>query len=224
MNTEPRHIPTGEHGDVTRLIALASSGDRGAEERLLETVYTELHAIAQRAMRGERVGITVGATAVVNEAYMRLFRPGGDASGGVEDWSSRRAFFDVAAQAMRRVLIDHARRRSALARGGSGLAEPRARAPEGGRQGRGSRVPLDVLAAAQQSEPGELLALSDQILRLESVDPRAAEVVRLRFYAGLSVEQAALVLGLSERTVKRDWELARAWLQTQMVTQNVERA
>ncbi len=220
MNTERNHNPVVELGDVTRLISLASSGDRAAEGRLLETVYAELYAIAQRAMRGERGGLTVGATAIVNEAYMRLFRPGGDTRGEVEDWSSRRAFFQVAAQAMRRVLIDHARKRSALVRGGGGLAEPGA----GLVQTKASRVPLDILAAARHSEPEELLALSEQILRLESVDPRAAEVVRLRFYAGLSVEQAALVLGLSERTVKRDWELARAWLQTQMGTQNVERA
>jgi RNA polymerase sigma factor (TIGR02999 family) len=209
MDTELSDSPSREQGEVTRLIVLASRGDRGAEERLLETVYTELHAIAERAMRGERNGITVGATAVVNEAYLRLFRPGGDPSAQVDDWSSRRAFFQVAAQAMRRVLIDYARRRSALTRGGLP------------REGHGERprklpVPLDVLAAAQCSEPAELLALSEQIVRLEEVDPRAAEVVRLRFYAGLSVEQAAVVLGLSERTVKRDWELARAWLQTRM--------
>lgn len=218
MNTVPSDSPRDEHGDVTRLIALASGGDRGAEERLLETVYTELHAIAVRAMRGERNGLTVGATAVVNEAYLRLFRPAADPLAEVEDWSSRRAFFQVAAQAMRRVLIDHARKRAALARGGGGLA------PGGSDERKGLRIPLDVLAAAQSSQPGELLALSDQIVRLEEVDPRAAEVVRLRFYAGLSVQQVALVLGLSERTVKRDWELARAWLQTRMEHEVKERA
>lgn len=189
-------------GDVTQLIALSSRGDRAAEGRLLEVVHAELHAIAQRYMSEERAGVTVGATEVVNEAYMRLFRPGGSQSGeSATDWSSRRAFFHVAAQAMRRVLIDHARKRSAVVRGGDH-----------------KRVPLtmDVLQAAQHGDPGELLALSDLILRLEGVDTRAAEVVRLRFFAGLTVEQTAQLLGLSERTVKREWEFARAWLQTQI--------
>lgn len=186
-----------DHSDVTRLIALAVRGDRVAEGELLDTIYAELHAIASRAMSGERSDLTIGATAVVNEAYLRLFRPGGTT--GSESWSSRRAFYSVAAQAMRRVLIDHARKRSAAIRGGESKRIP---------------LSLDILSAARQGDPAEIMALTDAIVRLESVDQRAAEIVRLRFFTGLTIEQTAEVMNLAPRTVKRDWEFARAWLES----------
>jgi RNA polymerase sigma factor (TIGR02999 family) len=179
---------------------------------LLETVYHELHGIARRYLGQERAGITVGATEIVSEAYLRLFRPGGEAGG--ETWASRRSFYSVASQAMRRVLIDHARKRAAVVRGGGDGSTGRRRVP----------MPLDLLRAAEDADPAELVALSTLIVRLEEVDARAAEVVRLRFYAGLTVEQAAEVLELSVRTVKRDWELARAWLQVRIEEQAEDRA
>ena len=187
--------PQRSPAEVTRLISLAAGGDRVAESGLLEVVHGELRQIAAHYLKGERGANTIQATVLVNEAYLRLFRPGGEEAGVA--WSSRAAFFRVAAQAMRRILIDRARRRLA-GRRGSGAAR--------------ADVPLDVLAAAEQAEPEQLVSLDGAIVRLEGVDARAAEVVRLRFFAGLSSEQVAEVLGVAGRTVKRDWEFARAWL------------
>ncbi len=173
---------------VTRL--LGEVGDRPeAAEALVPLVYDELRAIASQRMREERAGHTLQATALVNEACARLLGP------GRMDYQSRAHFFRVAAESMRRILIDHARRRNADKRGG----------------GRG-RLPLDVVDLAQESDPGMVLALDEALTRLESEDPRAFEVVQLRFFAGLSVEQAAEALGVSERTVQREWSFARAWL------------
>lgn len=187
--------PGRSPAEVTRLIALAAAGDRAAEGNLLEEVHDELRRIAAHYVKGERPGATINATMLVNEAYLRLFRPGSEESGVA--WSSRAAFFRIAAQAMRRILIDRARMR---------LAERR-----GGGTGR-VQVPLNVIEAAEEAEPEHLVSLDESIVRLERVDPRAADVVRMRFFAGLSSEQVAEVLGVASRTVKRDWEFARAWL------------
>lgn len=167
---------------------------------LVEMVYVQLRAAAQLAMARERTGHTLGATALVHEAYLKLAGPRDVA------WEGRRHFYAAAAEAMRRVLLDHAKARMRAKRGGGAV-----------------RVDLDVPLEVpkEQGESGQdrlagFLALDDAMRRLEERDPRAAEVVRLRFYAGLEISQAALVLGVSERTVKNDWALARAWLEREL--------
>lgn len=175
------------------------SGDPAAADQLLPLVYEQLRAIAQQRMAGERNAgrnHTLQATALVHEAYARLV-------GNNElKWDSRAHFFVAAAEAMRRILIDHARAK---------LAEKR-----GGRDGVGrERLDLaiaDVADLASQKNPEEILALDQAFLRLQEQEPRAAEVVRLRFYAGLSVDDTAAALDVSPRTVELDWSYARAWL------------
>ncbi|TVQ62432.1 MAG: sigma-70 family RNA polymerase sigma factor [Phycisphaerales bacterium] len=195
----------GPSGDVTRLLADSAAGNDEARNRLADMVFAELHAMARVQMASERSGHTLGATALVSEAYLKLFRPPGDADGGrPEPWADRRAFFAAAVTAMRRVLIDHARAKLTEKRGGS------------------SRRPMpnfdaDAVAAAQTLDPSEFLSLDDAISRLEEVDERAAQVTRLRFFAGLSVEAVAELLGVSERTAIRDWIFARAWLRDRLL-------
>ncbi|MAY75951.1 MAG: RNA polymerase subunit sigma-70 [Phycisphaerae bacterium] len=186
-------------GELTSLIEASAGGSRDARDRLVEVVYGELHAMARSRLRSERSDHTLGATGLVNETYLRLFRVAGEV--GTPSFADRGAFFAAAATAMRRILVDHARGKAAVKRGG-----PRAE--------RGSRVSLDVLDAAESLQPEELLSLDDAICRLEQVDERAARVVRLRFYAGQGIETIAEIMGVSDRTIKRDWEFARAWLRT----------
>jgi len=160
-----------------------------AAEALLRLVYEQLRAIAQKRMAGERAGHTLEATALVHEAYMRLI--------GNEEiaWQSRGHFFGAAAESMRRILIDHARKKGSQKRGGGRKA-----------------LAISVVDLATEHDPGDILALDEAISTLASEDPRAAEVVRLRFYGGLSVEETAEALGVSERTVMREWAYARARL------------
>ena len=186
--------------DITRLLSDSASGDERARARLVELLFTELHTLARVQMASEKGGHTLGATALVSEAYLKLFRPGaGEGGSPVEPWADRRAFFAAAVTAMRRVLVDHARARLTKKRGGS------------------SRRPMpnfdaDAVAAAESLEPAEFLSLDEAISRLHEVDERAAQVTRLRFFAGLSVEAVAELLEVSDRTVLRDWNFARAWL------------
>ena len=162
--------------------------DQSAAE-LLSLVYAQLRALAQQRLRGERVGHTLTATALVHEAYLRL------AEGGVS-WSSPGAYYHAAAEAMRRILIESARRRGAGKRGG-------------GRR----RLDLDsVLDLAAAEDPEEILSLDGALSRLEEETPLSGSVVRLRFFAGLSVEETAKALGVSARTVNREWRYGRAWL------------
>ncbi|MFG0273717.1 MAG: ECF-type sigma factor [Phycisphaerales bacterium] len=174
--------------EVTEI--LRDLGERpDAAEALLPLVYAQLRAIAQKRMAGERAGHTLEATALVHEAYMRLL-------GNQEiDWQSRGHFYGAAAEAMRRILIDHARKKGSQKRGG-------------GRQ----PIAMNVVDLASEQDPGDILALDEAITTLAGEDHRAAEVVRLRFYAGLSVEETAAALGVSERTVMREWSYARARL------------
>lgn len=178
-----------DEGSVDRLLCAAAEGRPEASRKLLPLVYDELRALARARMASERPGHTLQATALVHEAYLRLV--GGRDPG----WANRAHFFKAAADAMRRILIDHARARGGPARGG-------------GRH----RVPLDVLDLAAADEPEEILALDEAISRLDADDPAAAEVVRLRFYAGMSVDDVAAATGRSPRSVKRDWAFARARL------------
>lgn len=175
---------------VTRLLQAVSAGEEGAPTRLLELVYGQLRAIAQQRMSGERREHTLQATALVHEAYVRLLGKQG------AEWQGRAHFFRAAAEAMRKILIDHARARNADKRGG----------------GRAALNIANVADLADNDNPAGILALDDAMMRLERVDAQASEVVRLRFYAGLSVEATAETLGISPRTVRRDWAFARAWL------------
>jgi RNA polymerase sigma factor (TIGR02999 family) len=181
-------MPQTPHPQVTELLRAIGKRDSASEE-LLEIVYDHLRGIARQRMAGERAGHTLQATALVHEAFMRLV---GDEELGFEN---RAHFYAAAAQAMRRILIDHARRRNTEKRGGER-----------------KRVPMSVVDLATDTDPEQVMALEEAMARLEQSDPRAASVVRLRFFAGLGVEETASVLGLSERTVMRDWSFARATL------------
>ena len=174
---------------VTRLLGEAAGGDARAADELLPLVYEQLRRLAQQRMASENPGHTLQATALVHEAYVRLVGP------REVPWQSEAHFYKAASDAIRRILIDHARSKGRKKRGGSG-----------------KKMPLNVadLASAENSE--QILALDDALCRLEQQDPEAASVVRLRFYAGLSVDQTAKSLDLSPRSVDRRWKFARAWL------------
>lgn len=164
-------------------------GDRLAASELLPQVYEELRKLAEHRMAGQAVQHTLQATALVHEAYLRV------AGDGRREWVNRAHFFHAVAQAMRRILIDHARAKGGPKRGG-------------GRQ----KLPLDLLDLALTDEPDQILALDEAVSRLEQLDADAARVVHLRFYVGLSVDEAARAMDVSPRTVKRDWAFARAFL------------
>jgi len=186
---------TAEPGDITRLLNAADSGDALAASRLYDLVYGELKLLAAANMRRESSGHTLQPTALVNEAYLRL-RP------AEISWANRRHFFGAAAEAMRRILVDHARRKSAQKRG-DGL----------------ERVTLADLDVAAPEPEIDVLALDEALTALKAEDPRLEQVVTLRYFAGMSIEQVAEALGLSPATVKRDWTFARAWLQEHMTAQ-----
>lgn len=179
--------------EVTRLLRESVSRD-GTCDRLLTLVYDQLRKLAQQRLAQERVGHTLQATALVHEAYLRLV---GDE--GLQ-WQSRAHFFAAAAQAMRRILVEHARARGRIKRGGDGAGRAAARSP------------INLLDLAAECNSDEILMLDEAIRRLESEDPEAAQVVRFRFFAGLSVDETAEVLGVSPSTVDREWAFARAWL------------
>ncbi len=175
--------------DVTRLLNAIARGDPHAAGQLLPLVYDELRRLAARNLARERPGQTLSPTALVHEAYLRL---SGDAA---HDWDSRGHFFAAAAEAMRRILVESARRKKRLKHGG-------------GRQ----RVPLDPVAAPAETPSDDLLALDEALAQLAAEDPAKARLVELRFFAGLSVEEAARCLGISRATADRWWAFARAWL------------
>ncbi len=178
-----------DNQEVTLLLSALTRGDDGAATKLIPVVYDELRRLAGSYMRRERVDHTLQATALVHEAYLRLVEQRS------VDWQSRAHFFGVAAQLMRRILIDHARGHTRQKRGG----EQR-------------KVSLDEAFVFSERQADELLAVDDSLNRLAEIDPRQARVVELRFFGGLSVEEAAEVLGVSPKTVKRDWSVAKAWL------------
>lgn len=190
------HEPASPRGDITLLIHDAQSGRVQAQEQLLSEVYDELKVIAAAYMRHERAEHTLGATALVNESYLKIF--GGDTIHVRLSFSHRHAFFKAASVAMRRILIDHARAKAAAKRS----------------PGTGRRViSADSEIASQDADPHDLIALDEALKIFESEDPRAASVVQLRFYAGRQLSEIAEMLGVTERTIKRDWEFARARLQ-----------
>jgi RNA polymerase sigma factor (TIGR02999 family) len=187
--------PEGEDpGDVTELLAAAAAGDAGAGDRLFAMVYADLKRIARAQRAGQAPGSTLSTTALVHEAYLRLARPGN------LEVNDRVHFFSVAARAMRQIVVDHARRRSAEKRGGGELA-----------------VELDEGRIAAASSPEEeLRALDTALDRLEQVDARLARVVELRYFGGLTFEEIAAGMGLADRTLKRDWRVAKAFLFRQL--------
>ena len=184
-------VSDGSRDAVTRLLHEAANGRPGAAGELMPLVYNALRDLARRRMARERSDHTLQATALVHEAYLKLVGGGG----GEPDWADRSHFYHAAAEAMRRILIDHARAKAGPKRGA-------------GRR----RVPLDVLDLAAESDSDEILALDEAVSRLQRQSPDVAAVVRLRFYAGLGVEETAAALGVSVRTVNREWTYARAWL------------
>jgi RNA polymerase sigma factor, TIGR02999 family len=180
--------------DVTGLLLAWSGGDATAGERLLAAIYDELHRQAARAMRREGDAHTLQATAVVHEAYLRLVDQ------RRVEWRSRAHFFGVAAQMMRRVLVDHARARLADKRGGAL-----------------QRVTLGHASAGSEPDADlDVLALHDALERLAALDPGQARLVELRYFGGLGIEDTAEALGVSPATVKREWAVARAWLRREL--------
>jgi RNA polymerase sigma factor (TIGR02999 family) len=177
-------------GDVTRILADIEHGDPRAAEQLLPLVYDELRKLAAQKMRQENPGQTLEATALVHEAYLRLVD-----RDKVQDWDSRGHFFAAAAEAMRRILVDSARHNTTLKRGGDLLREP---------------LVESAIAATQIS--GDVLAVDEALTKLARSDPQAAELVKLRFFTGLTIKQAAEVLGISSRSADDVWAYARAWL------------
>ena len=176
-------------GEVTNLLRRVAPTDRSALHELLPLVYRELHTLAQAKLRGSDQGHTLQPTALVNEAYLRLF--GAERKG----WNDSKHFYRAAANAMRCILINHARDRQRLKRGGGA-----------------ARVPLDDQMLLFQERAIDLLDLEEVLRGLEERDPRQVDVVELRFFAGLTVQETAEILGVSTRTVEEDWRFARAWL------------
>jgi RNA polymerase sigma factor (TIGR02999 family) len=182
--------------EITRLLADWGRGDASAFDRLAPLVHAELRRIARRQMSRERPGHTLQATALVNEAYLRL--AGKDGAGA--EWQGRAHFYAVAAQVMRHVLIDHARTRERDKRGGPDAVQ----------------VTLGAAEALDGRRAAELLALDDALRELQTVDPQKVKVVELRYFGGLSVEETAEALGISPTTAGREWRRARAWLYREM--------
>ncbi len=183
-------------GEVTALLAELKGGRKDAVDRLIPLVYRELRRLAGYYMRGERPGHTLQATALVHEAFLLLV----DQSRA--DWQNRAQFMGVAGQLMRRLLVDHARRRKAVKRGGFPLTLDEGR--------------FDLGADLAQTE--EILAVDEVLARLADLDPQQAKVIELRYFGGLSIEETAQALGISTRTVKRDWTMAKAWLRGQLAS------
>jgi len=176
-------------GEITRLLGAFKSGDPSAESRLMELTYRELRKIAAGHLRRERSGRSLQTADLVHEAYLRLV----DQTS--LPWRDRSDFFRIAAHVMRQILVDRARKRHAVKRGGG--------APE---------ISLDRALNIAEAQSADLLALEEALARLERVDTRQCQVVEMRFFAGMSEDEVAEVLGVSARTINRDWRMARAWL------------
>jgi RNA polymerase sigma factor (TIGR02999 family) len=175
-------------GEVTRLLRASSDGDRSAEADLIPLIYGELRRRAAAYMRLERPDHTLQPTALVHETYLRLM-------GQHEDWQNRSQFFGVAAQQMRRILVDHARKHKATKRANGEM-----------------RTPFSDALAAAMERPRELVAIDEALERLDGEYPRQAKVVEMRFFGGYAENEIAEILGISPETVKRDWKFAKAWL------------
>jgi RNA polymerase sigma factor (TIGR02999 family) len=184
--------------NVTQILSAIEQRDPQASAQLLPLVYEELRRLAARKLTQEAPNQTLQATALVHEAYLRLVH-----HNKVQHWDNRGHFFAAAAEAMRRILVEGARAKGRQKRRGTRL-----------------RFDIDACAVAVQESPDHLIALDDALLKLEVEDPAVFELVKLRYFAGLSVEQAAAVLGISAATAYRQWNYARAWLHTELVGQD----
>ncbi|HZE69265.1 MAG TPA: sigma-70 family RNA polymerase sigma factor [Pyrinomonadaceae bacterium] len=178
---------------ITRLLKLWSGGDQEALEQLMPLVYAELHRLAHQHMRREKAGHILQTAALINEAYLRL------ANESQLQWENRNHFFGIAARLMRRILVDEARRRNSAKRGGAAM-----------------QVSLHEAMTRPEQQAANVVALDDALKRLEAIDSRQGEIVELRFFGGLSIEETAAVLKVSPATVNKDWAFARAWLREQM--------
>jgi RNA polymerase sigma factor (TIGR02999 family) len=195
-DASPEHGPSEPSPQqVTQLLSALGAGDQHAAEELLPLIYDELRKLARARMAGERANHTLDPTALVHEAYMRLVD-----QTVVQKWDGRGHFFGAAAQAMRRILVERARHRGRLKRGGDQ-----------------KRVGLEADAVVSEDDPTNLLALDEALERLEAFDRRKAQVVMLRYFAGLSIEETAAAMDLSPATVKNEWSFARAWLRGEMM-------
>jgi RNA polymerase sigma factor (TIGR02999 family) len=177
--------------EVTRILSAIEHGDPRAAEQLLPLVYDELRKLAAQRLANEKPGQTLQSTALVHEAYLRLV--GGDAT--LSGWNSRGHFFGAAAEAMRRILVENARRKRAVKHAGDR-----------------ERVSLEGLEVVDAAPPEQLLALNEALTKLAALDPQKAELVKLRFFTGLSIEDSAKALAISPATAKRWWTFARTWL------------
>lgn len=175
--------------EVTQLLVSLGSGDRSALDRLMPLVYMELRRLAKSKLGSERADHTLNTTALVHEAYIKL------ADQQRINWQSRAQFFALASQAMRRILVDYARRRNAAKRGGNAVISIR-----------------ETDSVASEVRTDALVALDESLQRLAEIDPRQSQIVECRFFGGLSIEETADVVGVSTATVKREWAVARAWL------------
>jgi RNA polymerase sigma-70 factor (ECF subfamily) len=182
-------MPGGPHGEIIRLLGAFSNGEPETEAQLLELTYRELRKIAAGHMRRERSAQSLQTTDLVHEAYLRLAGQAGT------PWRDRAHFFQVAAHVMRQILVDRGRKRHAGKRGGG--------VPQ---------ISLDMALDIAEAQSGDLLALEDALSRLQNLDARQCQVVEMRFFAGMSEEEIAGVLGVSARTINREWRMARAWL------------
>ena len=189
------YMPPTSSQEVTELLAAWSDGDPSAIEKLLPLVAGELHQLAHRHMSRERPNHTLQTTALVNEAYLKLIDQ------RVVRWQNRAHFFGIAAEIMRRILIDHARRHLGAKRGG------------------GNTISLDEVAIVSDERAAELIALDDALTALAEIDERKSRVVELRYFGGLSVEETAAVLGVSADTVTREWRRAKAFLHRELTQQ-----
>jgi RNA polymerase sigma factor (TIGR02999 family) len=186
--------------EVTHILSAMAHGEPCAAEQLLPLVYDELRQLAARTLAQEKPGQTLQPTALVHEAYVRLVGSDEAGAGRVQRWDSRGHFFAAAAEAMRRLLIDQARKKGAAKRGG-----------------RRKRLDFDSLDLATQATPDQLLAVDDALAKLAHQDPAAARLVELRYFAGLTVEEAGKALGISTATAYRHWKYARAWLHSELL-------
>jgi RNA polymerase sigma factor (TIGR02999 family) len=184
-------MPAPKSAEITQLLQNWAAGDDTALDQLTPHIYKELRRIAANCLRNERAGCSIQATALVHEAFIRLMEGQGI------DWERRAHFYAVAARVMRHILLDRARRRAAVRRGGGA-----------------ARINLDEVPDFGRS--GELVALDDALTRLAASDPRKGRIVELRFFGGLTVEETAAVLKVSPQTVLRDWSFARAWLLSEL--------
>lgn len=194
-------MPEPTAHEITQLLRAWNEGDQTALEKLAPLVYAELHRLARGYMRGERPGHVLQSTALINEAWLRLI------DWKNIEWHNRAHFFGVAARMMRRILVDFARERGAARRGGSA-----------------ERVALEEAVLVSADRGAEILALDETLSRLAEIDERKCQIVEMRFFGGMGVDETAEVLELSPRTVKREWNLARAWLYRELSDEKCDNA